>query len=186
MSDARDAVDGEIKDLLAAVHTTPHKKIDLLRAIAESLVRVHKPASLETAVNVFRQQYGGYYESLNNNESALLRNLCLLRIHYAIELQVEPESYLANIFNSRVIKAGDAFHYPKHVLQRVAKLVREKTGAGRSVGGGRRGSARCATPRGMSKFRSEFEDNLPYITQDDEFMERLSRLVAVYHSIAED
>ena len=50
MSDARAAVDGEIKDLLAAVHTTPHNKIDLLRAIAESLVRVHKPASLETAV----------------------------------------------------------------------------------------------------------------------------------------
>lgn len=186
MSDERDAVDGEIKDLLAAVQTTPHSKIDLLRAIAESLVRVHKPASLETAIHIFRQKYGGYYESLNHNESAILRNLCLLRIHHSIELQLEPESYLANIFNSRVIKAGDAFYYPKHDLQRVAKLVREKTGAGRSVGGGRRGSARCATPSGMSKFRSEFEDNLPYITQDDEFMERLSRLVAVYHSIAED
>ena len=135
MSDARAAVDGEIKDLLAAVHTTPHNKIDLLRAIAESLVRVHKPASLETAVNIFRQQYGGYYESLNNNESALLRNLCLLRIHYAIELQVEPESYLANIFNSRVIKSGDAFiirsMFSSALLSlSVKKLVQEEASEG--------------------------------------------------------
>ena len=71
-------------------------------------------------------------------------------------------------------------------MQAVAKLVREKVGGGISVGGGRQGTLRCATPSGTSKFRSEFEENLPYIIQSDEFMERLSRLVDVYHSMAED
>ena len=88
MSEAGAEVKAEIKELLAAVHTSPHHKLDVLRAIAEALLEKHKPVTLESAIHIFKREYGDQYDSLNKNDLALLRSLCLLKIYHAIEIEV--------------------------------------------------------------------------------------------------
>lgn len=171
----------DLQGVLNSVQNSPHSKIDLFRLFAKLFIEAHQPASVSSAVSILELEFGDSYGQLSNNDGAFLRNLCLLKIHGGLTLTLEPSSKLNRFSDSGELLAGDAFYMPKHAVQEAAKLVRQKIGEGRGEGAGRKKKESiCSTVEGMEKFRSEFEDSLPYIMADQEFMDRLCDLVAMY------
>lgn len=174
----------DLHGVLNSVLTSAHSRLDALRLFAELFIEARRPANLSSAVSILELEFGDSYGQLSNNDGALLRNLCLLKIHGDLALTLEPGSKLNRFSDTGVLLAEDAFYLPKHALQSAAKILRQKIGGGREEGAGRRKKdSVCSTSGGMEKFRLEFEDNLPYIMADEEFMDRLCGLVAMYKSM---
>ena len=174
----------DLHGVLNSALTSAHSRLDALRLFAELFVEARRPANLSSAVSILELDFGDTYGQLSSNDRALLRNLCLLKIHGELTLTLEPGSKLSRFSDTGVLLAEDAFYLPKHALQSAAKTLRQKIGAGREEGAGRKKKdPLCSTTDGMEKFRSEFEDNIPYLVADEEFMDRLCGLVAMYKSM---
>jgi len=171
--------DERIDGLLDVLSIGAIQKLAVLRQIARIASEEYVGADPE---EIFRYMESTHYEKMNqlltHNDRKNLKDLLWLIAFKDERVDVTQRNLPGN---ETQITCFEAFNATKHIINNAATELRQRFGAGRSSGGGRRKNLpRCATEGGLRAFLDEFEENKPWIIRSPEFMEMLERTVRSY------